>query len=352
MKVITPTPSQAAVILKKFLQQNGMEIPLSLAQEASARMRGYVDLQALVSDVEPRTGEFRQGRPHATQVAPTGEPQADNQSQRLCILALFGDIVFDDMETGHLVLRNHDVLVPWAMSDGQDHGGIPLEHVALGYLREDGEHRKISMEELVRKTRYLGDDKWQLPDSTIFRITQASVEMGTNPQGVYLAPVTVGFSSGRQYSGYAEYTPSTGEVCLAEDVEWELDRDINEVVMSIIVEIAGQGRMTYARSNGKLELEGLDELSFGTRMGQVNVAKPAFVSYGSEPKTPVLSWNEVLHQGVSKKAHRSDVRTNASFGGNQCMYLGRGEWRYDAEESFRLYDETGNLWIPSSNDLR
>ncbi len=49
MHTITPTASQAAVVLKKFLAEQGIELQLAKAQEAIARMNGYKDWQALVA---------------------------------------------------------------------------------------------------------------------------------------------------------------------------------------------------------------------------------------------------------------------------------------------------------------
>ena len=54
MQVITPTPSQAAFVLKKYLQEQGVEMKLGQMQEAVARMQGYASWNALTADVAPR----------------------------------------------------------------------------------------------------------------------------------------------------------------------------------------------------------------------------------------------------------------------------------------------------------
>lgn len=56
MQVIKPTPSQAAVVLKKFLKEQGVEMKLSKAQEAVARMQGFADWQSLAGAMDPRVG--------------------------------------------------------------------------------------------------------------------------------------------------------------------------------------------------------------------------------------------------------------------------------------------------------
>ena len=54
MHVIKPNPSQAAVVLKKYLATIGVEVPLCKAQEAIARSEGYESFQAFVSNVPMR----------------------------------------------------------------------------------------------------------------------------------------------------------------------------------------------------------------------------------------------------------------------------------------------------------
>ena len=71
MQVIKPTPSQAAFVLKRFLQESGIEIQLGKAQEAIARVNGYTDWNSLASVMDPKVGEpkseqgcLRQHRPN------------------------------------------------------------------------------------------------------------------------------------------------------------------------------------------------------------------------------------------------------------------------------------------------
>lgn len=54
MKVIEPTPSQAAVVMKNYLRSLGFEVSLANAQECFARSRGYADWNTLASQVEVR----------------------------------------------------------------------------------------------------------------------------------------------------------------------------------------------------------------------------------------------------------------------------------------------------------
>lgn len=131
MKVITPTPSQAAVVLRKFLQQNGTELQLSVTQEAVARMRGYADWQALVTDINPRTGKPYQQESRRPQVA-TQLPVvgATKSLQRLCILLLHGHITFADMGEA-TVWRYVEVLKPWAQWHARLHKLLPMKDVAL-----------------------------------------------------------------------------------------------------------------------------------------------------------------------------------------------------------------------------
>jgi hypothetical protein len=56
MNIIEPTPSQAAVVLKKFLAAAAnVDIKLSVAQEALARTRGYASFQTYVASVPQRS---------------------------------------------------------------------------------------------------------------------------------------------------------------------------------------------------------------------------------------------------------------------------------------------------------
>jgi len=54
MNIIKPTPSQAAVALKKFFASQGVSIKLSMAQEAIAVTNGYPNWNVLAADVPTR----------------------------------------------------------------------------------------------------------------------------------------------------------------------------------------------------------------------------------------------------------------------------------------------------------
>lgn len=56
MQAIKPTPSQAAVVLKNFLKEQGVEMKLSKAQEAVARLQGFANWQSLAGAMDPRVG--------------------------------------------------------------------------------------------------------------------------------------------------------------------------------------------------------------------------------------------------------------------------------------------------------
>jgi hypothetical protein len=56
MQVIKPTPSQAAFVLKKFLEEHGVSMKLSKTQDAVARMQGYANWNALASEIDPKVG--------------------------------------------------------------------------------------------------------------------------------------------------------------------------------------------------------------------------------------------------------------------------------------------------------
>jgi hypothetical protein len=352
MKVITPTPSQAAVVLKKFLQQNGVELSLSVTQEASARMRGYADWQALVSDVEPRTGDFRNKA--AQKATVPAQPQLFTlwRVRRLGVLLLRGEVEFDDCAAKHLVLRHEMALQ--ALAFGRRGPNALLQDVVLSYRAKNGNHREILVRDMY-DAEHAGESRWCLKDGTGFHIRRVSVEQGTDEQGTYLAPVIVHFSDGDNCAGSAQYRPASGRVKLDEAVLEEIERNFDKVVISVCVEIAGK---VYEAETGKdgeffIPSEGLDdELAFGTHLKDVQISTPAFVSFNNGAKTPVINWNPVLRFGVSRVEHRPDARLTGTFGGSRAMYVGGGKWQQDVSEAFYLYDEAGNLWTPQQRDLR
>ncbi len=54
MKAIQPTPSQAAVVLKKYMLELGVDLKLGQTQEAIARIYGYADWNTLAADMPTR----------------------------------------------------------------------------------------------------------------------------------------------------------------------------------------------------------------------------------------------------------------------------------------------------------
>lgn len=95
MNVIEPTPSQAAVALKKFLASKGVNVQLGLAQEAYAVTRGYASWNVLAKDVPVRGGK----RPaHVVPAAGTSYPD----SEGLQLWAITCRISGDDDDTLYL----------------------------------------------------------------------------------------------------------------------------------------------------------------------------------------------------------------------------------------------------------
>lgn len=70
MQVITPTPSQAALVLKKYFQEQGVDLEVSQMQEAVARMQGYASWNALAAAIDPRGA-----KPAASVIAQAGPEQ-------------------------------------------------------------------------------------------------------------------------------------------------------------------------------------------------------------------------------------------------------------------------------------
>jgi hypothetical protein len=66
MKVIEPTPSQAAVVMKNYLRSLGFEVSLANAQECFARSRGYADWNTLASQVDVRGKKTKAEAPVAS----------------------------------------------------------------------------------------------------------------------------------------------------------------------------------------------------------------------------------------------------------------------------------------------
>jgi hypothetical protein len=352
MKVITPTPSQAAVVLKKFLQHNGVELPLSVTQEASARMRGYADWQALVSDVEPRTGRSRNKSDREKAIPARPQLFTLWRVHFLGVLLLHGTIEFDDCAARQLVLR-HEIALK-ALAFGQRGPNVLLQDVVFSYRSKNGDHRKILVRDIY-DAQDLGDGRWRLADGTGFHVRQVSLEQGTDEQGVYLAPVIVHFSNGDNCAGSAQYRPASGRVKLDDEVLQEIERDFNNTVMSVCVEIAGKVYEAETGKDGEFFIwsDGLgDELAFGAHLKDVQIPAPSFVSFNNGAKTPVIDWNPVLRFGVSRVEHRPDARSTGTFGGSRAMYVGQGKWQQDVSEAFYLYDEAGNLWTPQRRDLR
>ena len=73
MKTIQPTPSQAAVVLKKFMSEIGVELKLGQTQEAIARVYGYSNWNALSSDLSPRGRKRNTSSSAAKSSSPVGE---------------------------------------------------------------------------------------------------------------------------------------------------------------------------------------------------------------------------------------------------------------------------------------
>jgi hypothetical protein len=360
MKVITPTPSQAAVVLRKFLQQGGVEIPLSLAQEASARMRGYADWQALVSDVEPRTGQHKGASLGAnvdlqnvtwTVEGAGGAGMRDERiyvgdSVRLFALLLNGEAVFTDAERGALTLRHTEPLgwVVFSFSDGSALTRDVLESTALTYENVAGQVREISVRQLVFAHQKL-DKQWTLEDGTTFSVTQAQVSAGSGGSARYLAPAQVSFSSGEQVAGFAYYDCKKDRVSLSHQLDEAISRDFNRVVTAVWVEIGGRPYLAASEHRGFYFLENtppskLEELPFGTPLGGLKLLPAAFISYGAASMSKLVNWDAALQEWLSQR------------GSSPVFYAGDGQWRQkDSDEYFTLYDESRLVLIPHKSLL-
>lgn len=89
MDIIKPTPSQSAVVLKKYLESQGLSIALNQAQEAMARMNGFASFQALASAVPLREKDI-----------PSGDLEKWNGYELYCVCGRFhGD---DDDSPEHI----------------------------------------------------------------------------------------------------------------------------------------------------------------------------------------------------------------------------------------------------------
>lgn len=133
MDIIEPTPSQAAVVLKKFLFADaGINLRLSTAQEAIARTRGYASFQAFVADVPHRGADSQPALTSAT-------------GDRLYILS--GRKRHDDEDTTYVI---------WADAE-QD----AWEQFKLRLCDERGLPEKLAFEEesdyiYITETTYVG----------------------------------------------------------------------------------------------------------------------------------------------------------------------------------------------------
>jgi len=81
MKVVEPTPAQAALVLKKFFASNGMDIKASLAQEAIARTRGYDSFNTLASQVPSRVKQS-----HRAQISQFVAPYSNFEGMQLWVI--------------------------------------------------------------------------------------------------------------------------------------------------------------------------------------------------------------------------------------------------------------------------
>jgi len=79
MKVIEPTPSQAIVVWKKYLQSLGFAVTASQVQEGLARSKGYPNWQAYVTENDPRGRKHKQRNPGT---AVTHAPEGGRQCRK------------------------------------------------------------------------------------------------------------------------------------------------------------------------------------------------------------------------------------------------------------------------------
>lgn len=117
MQVITPTPSQAAVAMKKFFARQGIEVKLSQAQEAIAVSQGYASWNALAAAVPVR------GKPVAQ--APAAGERID-APDGLQLWAITGRVSGDDDDSLYLCWGlSQAAATEVARAQLQDDGGLP-----------------------------------------------------------------------------------------------------------------------------------------------------------------------------------------------------------------------------------
>lgn len=117
-KVIEPTPSQAAIVLKNFFAEKGIEVPLNIVQQGLARSRGYSSFNAFVKAV-----------PHRGTTPPAPEtPAADFSAfEGYEYWSITGRVPFDDDDTAELI---------WA-APGQDASDIFKERLVPSSAFDD-----------------------------------------------------------------------------------------------------------------------------------------------------------------------------------------------------------------------
>lgn len=98
MNIITPTPSQAAFIMKKFMEEQGFDVKLNVAQTCVARMSGYASFNAFTAAVELRGAK-----------CPDLSPGNMLDKEGLKLFAITGRVPNDDDDTLNLIWAQAEV---------------------------------------------------------------------------------------------------------------------------------------------------------------------------------------------------------------------------------------------------
>ncbi|MBC8737410.1 hypothetical protein F6X40_11400 [Paraburkholderia sp. UCT31] len=259
MQVIQPTPSRAAYIVRDFLMAEGIEVKISLAQEAVARALGYVDWQALANDVDPRNPKVAVEAAKRIIDAPPVWHYLNPEQVKA------GDWVFSRFVA--LLHRAQGVRLHEAGSLCTLKGPI---HAGLWLLAFPSPYSQETIQELRGKTAFSCQPQGETAPSAIgvsfadildgrpiaenaIRLSNG-LELWLKPEtdeyerdAIDIYPATVVMSDGQVYVGSASYARSyaskgsEGPLMLTEELD-KVVRDFGMRVSSVYLEEGGQRR--------------------------------------------------------------------------------------------------------------
>lgn len=164
MKTITPTPSGAAVALRKFLATKGHEIKLGTAQEALARAHGYADWQALCAHAGVRGSWVPAGQ---------GAAPADELEQPLQTAAAdlgaddtYADLLDMDSATGICALLKPRL-------------ERVMSRLGAGYMRQPGRDDAYHDDDDLPRVRVSFDTTWGrgVRNELVFHVRDGCLEV-------------------------------------------------------------------------------------------------------------------------------------------------------------------------------